>query len=76
MRRLPHKGDRVRFWELTGGRWVNAADPIGGVRTEQTGTVLRRRGRYLYLEIDGRDGTFSTAIREMEILPKEVSSNG
>ncbi len=69
MRRLPHKGDRVRFWELSGTRF-------NAVRTEETGTVLRRRGRYLYLTIDGRIGTFATVARVMEILPKEVSSNG
>ena len=57
--RLPRKGDRVRFWE--GGR-------LDGCRVQVTATVLARRGRHVDVEIDGRDGTFSTPTRKMEIL--------
>lgn len=57
--RLPRKGDRVRFWEL---------DSFTKIRSQQTGTVVRRTGKRVYINIDGRDHTQFTPTREMEIL--------
>lgn len=55
--RLPRRGDRVRFWELT---W-------SGIRRRRTATVIQRRGRWVWLR-DG-DETLATPTREMEVLP-------
>lgn len=61
MNRLPHKGHRVRFWELGDD----------GVRRQQTGTVVKREKQRILLWIDGRTGMFMTPTRPMEILKDE-----
>ena len=57
-RRLPHKGDRVRFWELL----------HNDVRQQATATVVKREKGRLYLWIDGRTGMWTQRAIPMEIL--------
>ena len=58
--RLPRKGDRVRFWELG----------PDGLRRQADAIVVDVTDRSLWVTIDGRQGTFATPTREMQILDR------